>query len=181
MHRTDASLEPELPELSYGSAWLIGAGDGDPSNLSQLAVRALSAADAVIHDPGIPQQILDFVRPLRYCEAVAADQAVERAVKLAQDGWRAVYLVKGSDAGRAGEYSARLAEHGILPRILSHASEPVGGETQIKLLLVWQPVPVGTTQAGTAVTLIAAARPSQSAGNAQREAPPDFSMSGLAG
>jgi len=177
---TGLSPASELGELSYGSAWLMEAGNGDPCHLSQLAVHALDTADAVIHDPGIRQQMLDFGTLPRYCEAAAADQAVERAMKLAQDGWRVVYLVKGSAAERAGECTARFAEHGLLPHILSNVGESIWGEAPIKLLLVWQPVPIGGSQAGTAVTLIATRR-SQPVGNAQREPPSDFSMSGLAG
>ena len=107
-------------------------------------------------------------------------QAVERAVKLTQDGWQVLYLVNGSAAERAGECAVRLGGHGILLRILSNIGGPIREETPIKLLLVWQPVPVGGSQAGTAVTLIAT-RPSHAAGNAQRQPLPDFSMSGLAG
>ena len=145
---TGLSAASELPEFSYGSVWLMGAGDGDLCHLSQFAVHTLSTADAVIHDPGIPQQMLDCVTPPVYCEAAEAEQAVERAVKLTQDGWQVLYLVKGSAAERAGECAVRLAGHGILLRILSNIGGPIGGETPIKLLLVWQPVPVEGSQAG---------------------------------
>ena len=63
---TGSSPASELPELPYGSVWLVGAGDGDLCHLSQLAVHTFGTADAVIHDPGIPQQMLDSVVPRRY-------------------------------------------------------------------------------------------------------------------
>jgi len=34
MLSTDQSLELGLPELSYGSVWLVGAADGEPRQLS---------------------------------------------------------------------------------------------------------------------------------------------------
>lgn len=55
-------------------------------------------------------------------------------MKLAQDGWRVVYLVKGSAAERAGECTARFAEHGILLHILSNVGESIWGEAPIKFL-----------------------------------------------
>src|SRR5215469_14736853 len=95
------SLELGPPELSFGSVWLVGAADGDPRHLSPLAVHALSTADAVIHDPGIAQGILDFVQAPRYREAASPAQAIKRVIKLVEDGWRVVLLVKGSAMERA--------------------------------------------------------------------------------
>ena len=51
MSTIDPSLEMGLPELAYGSVWLVSAGDRDPRHLSPLAVHSLGTADAVIHDP----------------------------------------------------------------------------------------------------------------------------------
>jgi hypothetical protein len=84
------------PEFGYGTVWLVGAGDGDPHRLPPLALHALATADAVIHDPAIPQPILDLVQPPRYREAVTPGQGTERSIKLAEDGWRVVRLVSGN-------------------------------------------------------------------------------------
>jgi hypothetical protein len=180
MSTTNPSLEIALPELAYGSIWLVSAGgDGDPHHLSPLAAYALGTADAVLHDPGISPRVLDLVTPPRYREAAAPEQAIERSIKLARDGWRVVHLVNGSTT--TSKYSTRLAEHGIPLRIASSTGGPVGGEAPIGLLLVRQPVPVGGREAGTMVTLFAAEQ-SQPATDPQRRQPPlSFSMSGLAG
>jgi len=83
-----------MPEFSYGTVWLVGAGDGDPHRLPAPALQALATADAVIHDPAIPQLILDLVQSPRYREAAAPGQGTERSIKLAEDGWRVVRLVR---------------------------------------------------------------------------------------
>jgi len=59
----DWPSELRLPELPYGSVWIIGAGAGDRRDLSPLAIRALGSADAVIHDPGISDLVLYLVQP----------------------------------------------------------------------------------------------------------------------
>src|ERR1700686_632476 len=50
MLSADRSLESGLPKLPDAAVWLIGAGNGDPGDLSPLAVQVLGTADAVIHD-----------------------------------------------------------------------------------------------------------------------------------
>ena len=93
------SLVSRMPVLHYGSIWLVGADDGDPRHLSPLAVHALGTADAVIHDPGISEEILGLVKPPRSREPAAPHQAIERSIKLGvwsrdemvrvdfEDGW----------------------------------------------------------------------------------------------
>ena len=94
MFRKASSLTLELRELPYGSVWLVGDGDGNPSHLSPLAMHALSTADAVIHDLGVSQKFLDLVKSSHYRETGAPRRAIGRAIQLAQDGWRVVHLVK---------------------------------------------------------------------------------------
>jgi uroporphyrin-III C-methyltransferase len=181
MSTIDPSLEMGLPELAYGSVWLASAGDGDPRHLSPLAVHALGTADAVIHDPGIAQEILDLVKPPRYREAAAPGRAIERSIKLAQDGWRVVHLVEGNALERAIECATSFAEQNIPLRIAPTADEPLIGEAPIGLLLIHKPVKIGRTETGTLVVLIATPQ-SEAATNAEpRPAPLSFSMSGLAG
>ena len=116
---TGLSPASELRELSYRSAWLMGAGDGDPCHLSQLAVRALDTADAVICDPGIPQQMLDFAALQRYCEAAAADQAVQRAVKARAGRLAGCLSRQGQCCGEGGRM------HCPLCRTRHPASHPI--------------------------------------------------------
>jgi siroheme synthase len=71
MRQKASSLELELPEFPYGWVWLVGAGDGHPRHPSPLTVHALGTADAVIHDPAVPRELLDLVKPSHYREAGA--------------------------------------------------------------------------------------------------------------
>ena len=182
MLSTDQSLELGLPELSYGTVWLVGAGDGDPRQLSPLAVHALSTADAVIHDAGIAQGILNFVQAPRYREVTSPEQAIRRVIKLAENGWRVVLLVKGSAMKRAVEGAMRCAARNIPFRIVPNADDPVGNAAPLGLLLVRKTLSVGGADSRpTLVLLIATPQSDAAAGNASRRRPLDFSMSGLAG
>jgi uroporphyrin-III C-methyltransferase len=178
----DLSLGSGLPELAYGSVWLVGTADGDPSHLSPLAVHALSTADAVIHDPAIAKAVLDLVRPPRYREAAAPLQALERVIKLAEDGWRVIQLVNGEVMERAIESAIRCAERNIPFRMVPSAGDPVASEGPLGLLLVRKTLSAGGTEPRpTLVLLIATPQSDAAADNAPRRRPLEFSMSGLAG
>jgi len=182
MLSTDQSLELGLPQLSYGSVWLVGAADGNPRHLSPLAVHALSTADVVIHDPGISQGILNFVKAPRYREVASPEQAIKRVIKLVEDGWRVVLLVKGSAMERAVEGAMRCAERNIPFRVVPHVGDPVSNDAPLGLLLVRKTLSVGGADSHpTFVVLIATPQSDSAAGNASRRRPLDFSMSGLAG
>ena len=182
MSSADQSIGLGLPELPYGSVWLVGAADGDLRHLSPLAVHALSTADAVIHDPGISKAVLDLVRPPQYREAAEPSLATERVIKLAEDGWRIVQLVKGNAMERAVESAIRCAEHNILFRIVPNAGDLLGKEAPLGLLLVRKTLFVGDAEPRpTLVLLIASPQSDAAAEVAPRRRPLDFSMSGLAG
>jgi len=181
MKTTAPSVETPLPELAYGSVWLVSAIDGDPRDLSPMGIHALTTADAVIHDPGIPSAVLELVQPPRYREAAAPGQAIERSIKLAQDGWRVVQLVAGNAMERAFECAIRCAERNIPFRIAPAAGEPLKCGAPIGLMLVRQPLPVGRRGTGPVIALMAHP-PSEVVRDAEpRQAPLSFSMSGLAG
>jgi siroheme synthase len=168
-------------EIAYGSVWLVSAGAGDSRHLSPPAAHALGAADAVIHDLEIPDEILERVKPPRYREAALPGRAIERSIKLARDGWRVVYLVAGDAMERAIECGTRFAERNIPFRIAPTAGEPLTSRALIGLLLVHKLRPVGGTETGPLFVFVANPQ-SGSIGDAQqRQAPLSFSMSGLAG
>jgi hypothetical protein len=174
--------EMVLPNLVYGLVWLISASDGDPRHLSPLALRALGTADAVIHDPGISQAILDFVKPPRYRESAAPRRAIERSIKLAQDDWRVVHLVEGNTMERAVESAFRCAECDIPFRIVPNAGEPLGDQAPLGLFLVRKLIAVGGADPRPMLVLLIATPQSEAATGAERRQPPlGFSMSGLAG
>ena len=161
---------------------LIGEPPDDHlDHVSPLAVHALGTADAVIHDPGIAQAILDLVKPPRYREAAEPEQGVERSIKLAQDGWRVVQLVEGDAIARAVEYAVTFAECEIPFHIVPSACKPVIGEAGIGFLVVHKPLSVRQSETGTPVVLIATPL-ARAAVNPERRQPPlSFTMSGLAG
>jgi uroporphyrin-III C-methyltransferase len=181
MKTTAPSLENALPEIAYGSVWLVSAGDGDPHHLSPLAVHALSTADAVIHDPAVAHEILDLVKPPRYCEAAVADRAIQRSIKLAQDGWRVVRLVEGNLLEHTIACAISFAERNIPFRIAPAIDGPLTGNEPIGLLLVRKPLSVGDGETGTLVLLVAAPQSELTTNAPPRQPPLSFSMSGLAG
>jgi hypothetical protein len=122
MSTTDPSLDMATPELAYGSVWLVSAGDGDPRHLPPLATCALAAADAVIHDPGIPQRVLDLVEPVFYREPAAFEQAIKRSIMFARPGWCVVRLVESNAMEHAVE-RARFAEYRIPLEVVRGAGE----------------------------------------------------------
>jgi siroheme synthase len=156
--------------------WLVGA--CYPGQLSPLALHALGSADAVIHDPGVSPGILELVQPPRYRELAAPDEATERAIKLARDGWRIVRLVEGDplELHHAIECAGKLFDHRIPFRIIPVSSEPLIGEAPVTLLMVCKP------------RLIRRGKQSEARFDncwtmnfQRRQAPLGFSMSGLAG
>ena len=181
MKTTTPSLDTALPEFAYGSVWVIGAGDGDPRRFSSPSVSALSTADAVIHDPGIPETVLELVKPSHYREAAEPGRAIERSIKLAQDGWRVVQLVAGNTMERAIECAIRFAQHNIPFRIAPTAGQHLTGAAPIGLVLVRRPLTIGEHDTGPMMVLVTNPH-SETTGNGEpRQAPLSFSMSGLAG
>ena len=177
----DSSLELELPELPYGSVWIIGATDTNPSHLTPLGLHALCTADAVIHDPGASQKLLDLVKPPRYREPCAPGRAIQRAIKLAEDGWRVAHLVKGNTMERAVESAISCAERDIAFRIVPNSSDRIGGEATLGIVLVRPPLSLRRPEADPVLMLITNPHLEAMTQGEPRQAPLSFSMSGLAG
>jgi uroporphyrin-III C-methyltransferase len=112
-----------LPVLEPGSVWLVGAGPGDPGLLSWLAVHALRSADAVLHDRGIAESVLDLAGTASIEAVESGPAALDRAIALARDGWRVVRLVEGDPLSRregvaaAGVLAKADIGFGIVPGI----------------------------------------------------------------
>ena len=89
------------------AVFLIGADPDRPTVLPWPALAALSAADAVLYDGDVDPAILALVPQHSLVEPASAD--VTRARKLADEGWRVIWLI----AGNPSRLSDKLAEAGI--------------------------------------------------------------------
>ena len=93
---------------TVGRISFVGAGPGDPGLLTTRALEALRAADHIVHDPGVPAALLDWVRDdvlsaepdsadatqFSPAEGVPGDVA-KVLLSAARSGLRAVHLVTG--------------------------------------------------------------------------------------
>jgi uroporphyrin-III C-methyltransferase len=107
-------LRGEGPERPAGEVWLVGAGPGDPELLTLKALKALQAADVVVHDGLVSDAILDLapasarrlsVAKRKSRHSYAQDEINRMLVAFALDGQTVVRL-KGGDPfifGRGGE------------------------------------------------------------------------------
>ena len=112
------------PAPAHGSVTLVGAGPGDAELLTLKAVRALQAADVILFDDLVSDDVLDLAR--REARRILVGKRGGRPsckqyeindmmVKLAQAGRRVVRLKSGDPMifGRAGEEIERLRAEGI--------------------------------------------------------------------
>ena len=107
-----------------GVVHLVGAGPGDPDLLTIKALKALNAADVIVHDGLVSAEILDLVpshvqrinvakRKSRH--TLPQDDINQLLVALALDGLTVVRL-KGGDPfifGRGGEEAEELRDAGV--------------------------------------------------------------------
>jgi len=107
-----------------GAVWLVGAGPGDPELLTLKGLKALQAADVVVHDGLVSDEILALtpVRARRISVAkrksrhsYAQDEINRMLVAFAREGLSVVRL-KGGDPfifGRGGEELEACREAGV--------------------------------------------------------------------
>ncbi len=111
-------------ESIRGSVALVGAGPGDPGLLTLHALRALQAAEVILHDRLVSAEVLALASPeaIRIPvgkqaggRSVRQDRIHELMLEHARAGRRVVRL-KGGDPfvfGRGGEELEVLATHGV--------------------------------------------------------------------
>lgn len=109
---------------ALGAVWLVGAGPGDPDLLTFRAFNALRAADVVVHDGLVSDEILDLapsrarrinVAKRKSRHTLPQDDINQLIVALALDGLNVVRL-KGGDPflfGRGGEELLACREAGV--------------------------------------------------------------------
>lgn len=113
-----------MKKLSTGKVSLVGAGPGDPELLTVKAIKAIQAADSVVYDRLVSDEIMALVPAgvARFfagksCKqkAMTQEEINELLVALAKQGYHVVRL-KGGDPllfGRGGEEALELAKHHI--------------------------------------------------------------------
>lgn len=107
-----------------GAVWLVGAGPGDPELLTLKALKALQAADVVVHDGLVSDEILDLapasarrisVAKRKSRHSYAQDEINRMLVAFAREDLEVVRL-KGGDPfvfGRGGEELEACREAGV--------------------------------------------------------------------
>jgi len=128
----------DVPELHHGEVWLAGAGPGDPTLLTLLALAGLAQADLVVHDALIDPRVLALAQPGARLVAAgkrggrpSAEQADISAslIRFAGDGHRVLRL-KGGDPtvfGRGGEEALALAKAGVAFRLVPGLTAGLAG------------------------------------------------------
>ena len=129
---------PALPAFEPGWVWLAGAGPGEPGLLTLLALHALEAADAVVYDALVDEEVLALARPgarLVFAgkrggrPSPSQGDISERLLALARAG-RRVLRLKGGDPfvfGRGGEEALALAAAGVPFRVVPGITAGIGG------------------------------------------------------
>jgi uroporphyrinogen III methyltransferase/synthase len=122
--RADRRGSRRVSAAQPGTAYLVGAGPGDPGLLTARALELLRTADVVLHDKLIAIEILDGVRDdaivenvgkIGGGEQVAQEFTTARLVEHAQAG-RSVVRLKGGDPfvfGRGGEEAQACVTAGV--------------------------------------------------------------------
>ncbi len=107
-----------------GQVWLVGAGPGDPDLLTIKALKALQAAEVVVHDGLVSDEILDLapatarrisVAKRKSRHSYSQDEICRMLTAFALEGLNVVRL-KGGDPfifGRGGEELEACREAGV--------------------------------------------------------------------
>jgi uroporphyrin-III C-methyltransferase len=177
--------KPQLVVLSAGApgvardagvVWLVGAGPGDPDLLTIKALKVLQAADVVIHDGLVSDEILDLapararrisVAKRKSHHSYAQGEINRMLTALALEGLTVVRL-KGGDPfifGRGGEELEACREAGVECRIVPGVTSALAAAADAGAPLTHR----GLAQAVTFVT-----------GHAAAGAEPDLDWAGLA-
>lgn len=132
--------------MTLGKVYLVGAGPGDPELITEKGRRILSAADLVLYDALIHEDLLRHVRPDATLEFVGkrAGRASQRQSEINQrllEGARAgltVVRLKGGDPflfGRGSEEAELLAAEGVPFEVVPGVPSPLAATAYAGLSL----------------------------------------------
>lgn len=132
--------------MKPGIVYLVGAGPGDPELLTLKAVRAIGAADVVLHDDLANPAVLCHARPAARIVPVgkrggcmSTPQAfIERLMIQEARAGRVVARVKGGDPfmfGRGGEELATLAAAGIEVEVVQGVTSGIAAPASLGIPL----------------------------------------------
>ncbi len=134
---SDTDLVAEAMHPAGGTVTLVGAGPGDAELLTLKAMRALQAADVILFDDLVSDEILERARREAKRMLCRDEDATALMLRLARQGKQVVRLISGDPlaASDAGGEIAALAAAGIpvgivpgiaagMPLAASHASRP---------------------------------------------------------
>jgi uroporphyrin-III C-methyltransferase len=164
------------PVRGPGAVWLVGAGPGDPELLTIKALRALQAAEVVVHDGLVSDEILDLapasarrisVAKRKSRHSYSQDEINRMLVAFAQEGLNVVRL-KGGDPfifGRGGEELEAARAAGIACHVVPGVTAALAAGASAGAPLTHR----GSAQAVTFVT-----------GHAAKGGEPDLDWEGLA-
>jgi uroporphyrin-III C-methyltransferase len=159
-----------------GRVWLVGAGPGDPELLTIKALKALQAAEVVVHDGLVSDEILDLapagarrisVAKRKSRHSYSQDEINRMLTAFALEGLNVVRL-KGGDPfifGRGGEELEACREAGVECLIVPGVTAALAASASAGAPLTHR----GSAQAVTFVT-----------GHAAKGGEPDLDWAGLA-
>lgn len=138
--------EPIQKPLGHGFVSIVGSGIGSADDLTLRAVRALRAADVILHDDLVADEVLDFAH--QDAERIAVGKRAHREscrqadinalmVRLAKEGRNVVRLKSGDPSvfSRAGEEIAALREAGLEYRVIPGVTAAFGLAAQLGISL----------------------------------------------
>lgn len=119
-----SSAAHAIPAGQSGHVALVGAGPGAEDLLTIRALRLLQAAEVIVHDALVPDEIIALANPSatriaagkrKGCHSKTQDEINALLVKLGLEGRKVVRLKAGDPLifGRAGEEMAALREAGV--------------------------------------------------------------------
>jgi len=144
-----SSTAAPLPPVSYGPVALVGAGPGDPELLTVKASRRLEAADVVLHDKLVSEEILGLVPPKaklinvgKRCgdpkdRGLQQDEIHELMLSHSRQGQRVVRLKCGDPFifGRGAEELEFLARHGVVAEVVPGITSALGASSSSQIPL----------------------------------------------